>query len=121
MRLIIAGCRDVFDLTLVTQGYNACGWDKEVTMVVSGGQRGIDRAGEYFAKAVLRVPVAIYPVTDEEWKRYGLKAGPLRNEKMAQNADRLLAIWDGKSRGTKSMIDIAKRYGLPTYIHLFKR
>lgn len=31
---------------------------------------------------------------------------------MAQNADALVAFWDGKSRGTKHMIDLADKYGL---------
>lgn len=28
----------------------------------------------------------------------------------------LVAFWDGKSRGTKNMIDNAKKYGLTQYI-----
>lgn len=40
------------------------------------------------------------------------RAGYLRNEQMAQNADALAAFWNGESRGTKHMIELAKRYGL---------
>ena len=39
-------------------------------------------------------------------------AGPIRNEEMAEVSDALIAFWDGKSRGTKSMIEIARRKGL---------
>lgn len=52
------------------------------------------------------------------WGFYGKKAGYLRNVEMAQfaidnrNKGLLVAFWDGKSKGTKWMIDIAKRYGL---------
>ncbi|MFD1444284.1 hypothetical protein [Thermoactinomyces vulgaris] len=56
--------------------------------------------------------IARYPA---EWKKYGKKAGPLRNAKMAENADALVAFWDGKSRGTKDMIETAKRRGLRIY------
>ena len=45
------------------------------------------------------------------WKKYGKKAGPIRNETMAKNAEGLVAIWDGQSRGTTSMINLATRYG----------
>jgi len=31
---------------------------------------------------------------------------------MADVADALIAFWDGQSRGTKSMIEIARRKGL---------
>ncbi len=43
-----------------------------------------------------------------QWKLYGKRAGYLRNEQMAQNADALAAFWSG----TKNMIELAKRYGL---------
>ena len=39
-------------------------------------------------------------------------AGPIKNEEMAEVSDALIAFWDGKSRGTKSMIEIARRKGL---------
>lgn len=47
-----------------------------------------------------------------DWS-YGLKAGPIRNKKMARWGNALLAIWDGKSRGTKNMIDEARKAGIP--------
>lgn len=39
----------------------------------------------------------------------------VRNEAMAIYADALLAVWDGESKGTKGMIDIAEKYGLDVY------
>lgn len=47
-----------------------------------------------------------------EWDRYGKRAGYIRNEEMAKHADALVAFWDGKSRGTKHMIDTARKYNL---------
>ena len=47
-----------------------------------------------------------------DWNRLGRAAGPIRNEEMAEVSDALIAFWDGKSRGTKSMIEIARRKGL---------
>ena len=51
----------------------------------------------------------LYPA---DWERHGRAAGPIRNEEMAEVSDALIAFWDGKSRGTKSMIEIARRKGL---------
>lgn len=52
-----------------------------------------------------------------DWNKHGRAAGPIRNEEMAQYADALIAFWDGKSRGTKSMISLATEYSLKIKIH----
>ena len=51
-----------------------------------------------------------------DWKKYGKSAGYVRNSEMAEVAESLIAFWDGKSRGTKNMIDIAKNKGLKVRI-----
>jgi hypothetical protein len=55
------------------------------------------------------VPLKIFPA---QWSIYGKGAGYIRNREMAQYADALIAFWDGKSKGTKNMIDEAKKQGL---------
>ena len=35
---------------------------------------------------------------------------------MAEYGDALIAVWDGKSRGTQNMIDIMKAFGKPVYV-----
>ena len=40
------------------------------------------------------------------WNKFGKSAGFRRNEQMAEVADALIAFWDGKSHGTKHMIEI---------------
>lgn len=56
----------------------------------------------------------IYPA---DWKKYGRRAGSIRNIEMAQNAEALLAVWDGISSGTRHMIKEAEKRGLPVYIY----
>lgn len=68
--------------------------------------------GEGWAKRK-GIPVKRFPA---DWNQYGRRAGPLRNREMARYADALIAIWDGKSRGTRSMIDEALREGLEVYV-----
>ena len=48
-----------------------------------------------------------------DWDKYGKAAGPIRNEQMAIEADYIICFWDYKSRGTKSMIENAKKYSKP--------
>ena len=84
------------------------------TTVISGGASGADTFGEWWAKEN-DVPLIRKPA---DWDRYGKSAGYKRNEEMAEEAEALLALWDGESRGTGHMIDIAKRKGLLYYVYL---
>ena len=52
-----------------------------------------------------------------DWNRFGRTAGPKRNKQMANYANTLVAFWDGKSRGTKNMIDLAKCRGLNFFMY----
>ena len=76
--------------------------------IVSSGARGADALGEQWA-ADHGLPVKRFPA---QWERHGRRAGPLRNGQMAEYATHLVAFWDGKSRGTKNMIEEAKKRGL---------
>lgn len=116
MKVIIAGSRNFNNYTLLKQ---IC--DLELTgnvEIVSGRQvttdketgekYGADYLGEKYAeeKNILVTP---FPA---DWSKYGKKAGPIRNEEMAKYADALIAFWDGKSKGTQNMIELAKKYNL---------
>lgn len=85
-------------------------WD--IAVVLSGHARGADRLGEDWARA-RKVPLEVYPA---RWDEEGKVAGFRRNQRMADKADALIALWDGESRGTLDMIRRAKGRGL--YIHV---
>lgn len=110
MRVIIAGGRDIMDFWLLADAIEESGFD--IQTVVSGGAKGVDTMGEIFASE-MNLKLNIYPA---DWERHGRAAGPIRNRKMAENADALIAIWDGKSRGTKNMIETARKLGLLVYV-----
>ena len=55
------------------------------------------------------------------WKRYSRIAGFLRNEDMLSVATHLIAFWDGKSNGTRHMIEIAKAKGIPVWVFTTRR
>lgn len=82
--------------------------ENDEIVIVSGGANGADKLGEQYAKE-RGYKLQVYPA---DWDQYGKAAGPIRNKQMAENADALVAFWDGKSRGTKNMIDEAAKHGL---------
>jgi len=106
LRIIIAGSRGVDDHSVVGKAIKESGL--EVTEVVSGCARGVDRLGEEWAEEN-DVPLRRFPA---DWERHGSAAGFIRNAEMARHADALVAIWDGSSRGTAHMIKLARRKGL---------
>lgn len=89
--------------------------------IISGGARGADRIGEMIAEAH-GIKLVRFPA---DWTTYGKSAGMIRNNQMADYAVSgsdeaiLFAFWDGKSRGTKGMIDIAKRKGMSVVVSNF--
>jgi hypothetical protein len=111
VRTIIAGSRDLNSYTLVVKAVEESGILP--TVVLSGGARGIDRQGEKWASQ-RGIPVEYYPAM---WRLWGNSAGFRRNVEMAANADALIAVWDGSSRGTKHMIETALSKGLTVYVH----
>lgn len=117
MKTIIAGSRDCNDYTILLMAIlQAQQAGFEITEVVSGHARGVDRMGEEWADTH-DVPTKLFPVPQHEWNQYGRAADHLRNKKMADYAEALIAIWDGKSPGTKNMITEATARGLKVYVY----
>lgn len=85
------------------------------TAVLCGMARGADTFGAEWAR-FQQIQVMEYPAP---WEMHGKRAGPIRNEEMARDADALIAIWDGKSPGTRDMINKAHFYGLKVFVHTF--
>lgn len=108
-KVIIAGSRNFNDYDLVRSAADELLSDFVPNIeIVSGGARGADRLGECYANEK-GYKVTIFPAN---WDLYGKSAGYRRNVEMGNYADALIAFWDGLSKGTKHMIDIAKDLGL---------
>lgn len=112
MKVIIAGSRNVNDYSLVVQAVQRSGFT--ITEVVSGCATGIDRMGEQWAIAN-NIPIKEMPA---DWNRHGNSAGPQRNRAMAEYADAAIVVWDGKSRGSRNMIENMIRRKKPYYVAL---
>lgn len=126
MRVIIAGGRDVpSDLAdkLVMEAVHASGFVDLAAgnWIINGGAGGIDAAARRLWKKHLKNRADCCLMTVEaDWKVHGRAAGPIRNRLMAQHAEALIAIWDGKSPGTRNMIGEARARGLKIHIHRYE-
>lgn len=114
-RIIIAGSRNYNNYNEAKLYIDRCLSEirKEYTIVIiSGGAKGADSIGERYA-IENGFNIERHPA---EWNKYGKKAGPMRNRQMAEICDCVICFWDGKSKGTKSMIDCAERFRKPINI-----
>ena len=119
--IIIAGSRSFIDYEIVKKSLKNFLIVKQTSdkpIIICGMARGADMLGYRLAKE-FRLPLKEFPA---DWNRFGKRAGYIRNEQMAKYAYEhdngvLLAFWDGQSKGTKSMIELAKKYNLE--IHIF--
>lgn len=113
--VIIAGSRGFNDLGLLRLKCDQILKNKTDVVVISGTAQGADRLGELYAMErgfeVVQMPA--------DWTTHGKRAGYLRNEAMAEKAHALIAFWDGQSKGTKHMIDIAKAKKLMVRVILY--
>lgn len=110
-RVIIAGSRSFNDYALLREQCLSILQDKMRThrvIIVSGHARGADSLGEKFANE-LGFPFELHPA---KWRLLGKAAGMVRNAEMAKCSDALIAFWDGESRGTRHMINFARKRGL---------
>lgn len=112
MRTVICGSRDLVKFEDIAEAVKLSGFT--ITEVISGGARGSDKLAEQWA-AINGLPCVIFL---PEWDEHGKAAGILRNKEMVEYAEALIAVWDGKSKGTADSIKKAEKKGIPHYIHL---
>ena len=112
-KVIIAGGRDFTDYNLLVSSMDFYLSDvKEEIEVVCGEARGADSLGKRYALEK-GYSVKSFPAN---WNKYGKPAGFIRNKEMAEYADAVVCFWDGVSRGTANMVNLAKEYSLPLRI-----
>ena len=108
MRVIIAGGRNFNDYNKLRNSCDKILSNQTEIEIVSGTANGADKLGERYATDN-NYKLSVFPA---EWDKYGKSAGYKRNQQMAEYSDSLIAFWDGKSKGTKHMIDIARKLNL---------
>ena len=115
MRTIIAGPRDFYDEEKVYRAIERSGF--EITEVLCGCARGVDTIGKKWGDHH-GIPVKEFP---PDWDLYGKSAGPIRNTQMVMDADCLIAVWDGVSKGTKNCIQTAIKFKRKVFVYLTQK
>ena len=85
----------------------------KIDVLLSGRAAGVDTFAEEWA-AEHQIPIEYFPLN---WKLHVKNAVLIRNCEMARAADACVAIWDGHSRGTWGMVEVAAHYRLQVTIH----
>lgn len=115
MKVIIAGGRDFDDYALMKRKLDHLFSKRKPDEIVEGDAIGADKNGGRYAQEN-NIRLTLFPVTKEDWDTKGKAAGPIRNQAMADYCnpatDACIVFWDGVSRGTKNMIETAKKKGL---------
>lgn len=124
MKVIIAGGRDYNNFQVVEDAVLAHVWTaldelaqpgqraidvmRDQVEIIQGGARGADALGKRFAEKY-GLQTRVFKA---DWDTHGKKAGMLRNVQMAEQSTDLVAFWDQQSRGTKNMLQEARKRNL---------
>ena len=109
MRIAIVGSRS---LTVSDIGKYISSADE----IVSGGASGVDRCA---AKYAIENGIKLTEILPQ-YKRYGRAAAILRNKEIVDYSDKIIAFWNGSSKGTLSVIKYAQQTGKPCEIIVCK-
>ena len=108
MKIAVVGSRTIADVSLDEH------IGSEAEEIVSGGAVGVDScAAEYAKRKGLKLTEFL-----PEYKDYGRAAPIVRNKKIVDYADKVIVFWNGKSKGTLSVINYAKKTGKPCEVIL---
>ncbi len=112
-KVVIGGCRYFEDYEVFCDFVTACLENVqagEAVTILSGHCAGVDQMAERYAQ---QQGLAL-EIFSADWSRYGRAAGPKRNKEMAMQADMVIAFWDGRSKGTASLLQYAQKLGKKT-------
>lgn len=95
-------------------------------ILISGGAKGVDIFAEKTIDEWNRLKLHVTATISQfqkkiflpDWDRYGKKAGFIRNQLIIDEADKVIALWDGSSKGTKHSIDLAITKKIPVDIYI---
>lgn len=115
-KLIIAGSRSILDYDVLLLAIEKSGFNPDdYNVVVSGCALGADSLGIRYAMETKK-KIMQFPVSAADWRLHGPSAGPIRNQKMAEVGDALIALWDGESKGTMDMVRRMRAYKKPVFV-----
>ena len=109
MRLAVIGSKDFHDYKKLRSVLDKI---SGITTIVSGAADGTDSLSAKFALQH-NIKLIEFP---PDFVKYGEEAKHVRDRKIVENCDKLIAFWDDKCEGTKYTIDYAKKMGIPIKI-----
>lgn len=104
MKIAVIGSRVFDDYNKVKQTLDEFHKKTPITLIVSGGATGADKFGERWALENNIETKIFFP----EWGQYGKSAGYRRNVDIINEAEIIIAFWDGESKGTAHSLNLAR-------------
>ena len=89
---------------------------EDVNEIISGGAVGVDSCAAEYARINGLKLTEILP----QYDKYGRGAPIVRNKEIVNYADKVIAFWDGNSKGTLSVIKYAEKVGKPCEVIVCK-
>lgn len=117
MKLAVVGSRTFNDYSLLCEYLDKIHEREPITHIVSGGAKGADKLSEKWAVEHDIETIIFIP----DWGTFGRKAGFMRNQDIITTSDKVLALWDGESAGTKNSIELAKRQKKKCHTVIFNK
>ncbi len=116
VRIAVVGGRNIEDFSFVLEKFEEVlfkeGLCKHQVSIVSGGARGVDSIAKRIA-IYYGIPFQEFRA---KWEKYGKRAGPIRNRKIVENSDIVIAIPSPDSKGTWDTVKKAEKKGLRVYV-----
>lgn len=109
-------------------------WKGKIKEILSGESGNIDKAAKEYAYNQL-IKFSPFPAMWNDFsgaygpvviaylngRKYNAAAGPNRNQRMVDNADAFIYVWDEISPGTKDCIERAIAKNIPYYIWYYNK
>jgi predicted Rossmann-fold nucleotide-binding protein len=108
MKVLVCGGRDFADFAMLSEEMMRLLAERDVDAIIHGGARGADSMAGEFANAT-GIEEIVFPA---DWKKYGRRAGPIRNQQMLDEGKPDLVVAFPGGRGTADMVERARAAGI---------
>lgn len=116
--VIFSGSRTITDYQVVKEAIESSPWFGAIDTAYIGDAKGVDTLALRWCKE----NGITYRIFKANWGLYGRGAGPERNNDMIlAGGEAVVAVWDGESRGTRNMLEQARRWSLPVYVKIHSK